>query len=724
MGVVARRAAMLLGGVAWGVLSAHAAQAQAVNPNARNITLLERLVIGAGAPKVAIDTPQSVTVVDQADIDQKQAGSTGEIFDDMPGITMIGSERVLGESFNIRGIGAAETSGDEARIIITVDGAKKFYEQYRMGSFFSDPELYKRVEVLRGPASSTLYGSGAFGGVINFTTKDASDFIKDGDTGAIRVKGQYTSNGNGTLTSAILAHRINETFEVLATGNFRRSDLQMLASGGTLQGSEFKAWSGLVKGTMYLEGDQVVRLSYQRWNSDADKQDYAQTGTIPTNNPQNFGLVDRSVDDQTTVLSYENPGVDNEMLDLKMQLSYSDTAVSQDNPTSPAAASSNIFVADYGYKTIQGNVQNTSTFTEEDWVNYITYGIQASYQTRVASPATGNMITTHPEGTSTAVGAFVQSEQTWSEKFTLIAGVRGDLSHLVPSTELATGQIPGPNGPNTQYAISPKVAALYRFNDNLNIFGSAAHTERMPTLDEMYQYTLQGATTGNPPVANPNVGQYARTPNLNLKKEYSNNFEVGFSTQGYDLLTDGDGAGFKATAFYNDITDGIRSNPVTSNGNPYFINISGMRIWGLELEGSYENDMMFARLAYTFTRGEYTKPVGSIAAGSPIETIPQDKVVLTVGGRVPEQDIEYGTKITVAANPISAIATVPATAKPGPWATVDLFASWKPTSGQFEGLEAQFSIENLFNQDYRENLSMDRSRARTFKLTLAKQIGY
>ncbi|MCS6760091.1 MAG: hypothetical protein MO852_15030 [Candidatus Devosia euplotis] len=36
------------------------------------------------------------------------------------------------------------------RIAVNVGGAKKFYEQYRMGSFFSDSELYEQVEVLRG----------------------------------------------------------------------------------------------------------------------------------------------------------------------------------------------------------------------------------------------------------------------------------------------------------------------------------------------------------------------------------------------------------------------------------------------------------------------------------------------------------------------------------------------------------------------------------------------
>ena len=99
---------------------------------------------------------------------------------ELPGVNTSGSDRPFGQTFNIRGIGAPENSGDGGRIIVNVDGVQKFYEQYRLGSFFSDPELYKRVEVLRGPASSTLYGSGALGGVINFETKDASDFIAEG----------------------------------------------------------------------------------------------------------------------------------------------------------------------------------------------------------------------------------------------------------------------------------------------------------------------------------------------------------------------------------------------------------------------------------------------------------------------------------------------------------------------------------------------------------------
>ena len=244
MGLVRSRAAALLGGVALAIVAQQGAVAQ--NVNATNITLLERLVIGAGAPKVAINTPQAVTVVNQDDIDAKQATTVGDMLKGVPGVTMLGSDNILGQAFNIRGIGVTENTADAARIIVNVDGVPKFNEQYRMGSFFSEPELYKQVEVLRGPASSTLYGAGAIGGVINFVTKDASDFIKDGNTGAVRVKTSYDSNGNGTLASGIWAHTVNDTFDILAAGNWRRAHDYTFANGTVATGTDFNTLSGLI----------------------------------------------------------------------------------------------------------------------------------------------------------------------------------------------------------------------------------------------------------------------------------------------------------------------------------------------------------------------------------------------------------------------------------------------------------------------------------------------
>src|SRR5690606_33583160 len=80
MGLVKSHSAALLASVALGMIMSQGAAAQ-TPVNATYVTLLERLVIGlGGAPKVAIDTPQAVTVVTGDDIDQLQATTTGDIF--------------------------------------------------------------------------------------------------------------------------------------------------------------------------------------------------------------------------------------------------------------------------------------------------------------------------------------------------------------------------------------------------------------------------------------------------------------------------------------------------------------------------------------------------------------------------------------------------------------------------------------------------------------------
>ena len=689
MGLVRSQATALMCGAALGVVVMQAAAAQSTTVNATNITILERLVIGAGTPKVAIDTPQAVTVVNQDDIDATQATSIADVLSTVPGVTLIGSERILGESFNIRGIGTAETSGDEARIVVLVDGAKKFYEQYRMGSFFSDPELYKQVEVLRGPASSTLYGSGALGGVINFTTKDASDFIADGKSGAARLKTQYSSNGSGTLVSGLVAQQVNDTFDILATGNWRRSDQFTLANGNVLSGSDFAALSGLIKGTARFgdNDEQVLRLSYQRWSSDADNQDYAQTGTQAA-----FGQVDRKVLDQTAVLSYENDDSDNPWVDLKANLSFSDTAVKQAN-----SAVGTIGDAEYGYRTWQANIENTSEFDTGDWVNYLTYGVQGSWQERTAyttlavpNPA----ITTHPEGQEKRLGLFVQNEAVYDDRLTLIGGLRSDFAFQTPKrTSKGEYEV-------NDVALSPKLAALYDINENVSIFGSVAHTERMPTLDERYQYNS------------------TKSASLNLKKESSNSYEAGFALSGYELVQDGDQASVKVTGFYSNLTDMIESSPSVA-GNTYFRNIGKATIYGVEVEGAYESERLFARLAYSATVGK------DDLTGNALTSIPAHKLAVTLGGREPEFGLEYGVKAAFVAAAETGVAPATGSDKSTPgYVTFDLFSAWKPTSGAFAGTEIRASVDNVLNADYRDNQTADRSTGRTFKLSLAKQFDW
>lgn len=708
MGLVKTRAVALMGGVALAILAVGSASAQ--NVNATKITLLERLVIGAGAPKVAIDTPQAVTVIDQADLDKAQAATTGDLFASVPGVTVVGSQRQFGEAFNIRGIGTTENSSDGSRVVINVDGAPKFNEQYRMGSFFSDPELYKQVEVLRGPASSTLYGSGALGGVINFTTKDASDFLADGATGALRLKGEFDSNGTGTLTSAVLAQQLTETFDILAAGNWRRREPVTQANGNILSGSEFDTLSGLIKGTARFgdNNEQVLSLSYQRWQSSAKDQAYSQTGTSSM-----FGVTDRDVLDQTAVLRWENPATDNPWVDLKVNLSYSDTQNDQTNhrislgaprttlganiPGVGVIGADSVFLdTRYGYKTLQLTADNTVEWVGDNFENYLTIGASASTQDRTVERPSGGALPAHPQGNEKKLGIFAQNEFIWDDRLTIIAGARGDF-HWVDAT---TGA-PDRDGS----AFSPKIAVHYDLTDNIGIFGSYAHTERLPTIDELYSVSA------------------TKHASLGLEKESADTFEAGFSLSGNDLLEVGDSAALKTTAFYSDLTNLITSNTSPRPGQPsvpYYGNIGQARIYGVEVEASYDSELFYANLAYGLTIGD------NLVTNTPLTTVPQTKLSTTLGIRNVEYNLDMGARLTIAdvGRHVLAASAFGGDGPADAYATVDLFANWKPDTGPLAGTELQLGIDNLFNADYRPNLSIDRSTGRTFKVTLAKQFDW
>ncbi len=727
MGLVGRNRTVLLGGAAitiflgsqagWAQQAAQptteeTSEEQVVNQTDKKgrVTLLQRIVLGAGEEKVAVDTPQAVTVLDQEGIDVLQAETIAEIIRDIPGINVTGSDRLLGQSFNIRGIGAPENSGDGGRIIINVDGAQKFYEQYRMGSFFSDPELYKRVEVLRGPASSTLYGSGALGGVVNFDTKDASDFLAEGQNGALRLKGSWNSNGNGYLASTVLAQRLGDNAEFLLTGNYRASDPYTTGNGTEVIGTNFEAWSGLAKGTFKVGDEGTLRASYQQWDSDLANQQLSQTSTATF-----FGTVDRHVIDRTAVVSYENPFSDNDMADVKISASYSDTSNEQRNATLRAACSPGSFAivcdSNYAYETWQFNAQNTMEWAGDNWTNHLTIGSQTSYQRRVAESFLNSgvefPVLFHPQGTDLKTGIFIQDEFVWNEQLTIIPGMRLDWHELTPDSALNQ-----PSSDDT--AFSPKIAALYKLNDAVSVFGSIAHTERFPTIDEVFSTASSSSTF---------------LPSLGLNKEKSNNFEAGFALSGFDLVQAGDAGQLKLTGFYNDIKDLIALNtPFAAgfNNKPGFVNINAAEIYGFEVESAYDADYVFANASYSFVNGT------NKATGVELTTVAPHEFAFTIGGKVPDYAVRFGwtSRFVAAPQDKARDSNTPPVSDPNSTRYAEafnvhnVFLTWNPEDGQFAGWEAEVGVDNVFNTQYKEFLMNDPAKGRTFKLSLAKQFGW
>ncbi|MCG3268328.1 TonB-dependent receptor domain-containing protein [Yoonia sp. I 8.24] len=658
---------------------AHPALAQTTSDE--NVTALSTIVLGAGlVDGVAIDTPQAVTVVTQEEIDRAQATTVGELFDLVPGVQAIGSGRVAGESFNIRGIGELASS-DESRIITTVDGAIKFYEQYRLGSFFSDPALYRQVEVLRGPASSTLYGSGALGGVINFETKDASDFLENTDQ-ALRTQLSYSSNAEEMMASAIFAKRFTENFETLFALNYRTAGNYSDGDGNEIAGSEFDAISGLVKSRLTFgdDGAQALTMSYTRWDSDLDDTEYSQTGT------SGFGTVDREIIDDTLAIRYENPVLGNDLINLDVVLSYSNTQVEQSDssaPFGPCVTASLFCDSEYGYETTSLKVENTATLGGASYDAYITTGVQLSHLERVATTVAGDL-GYHPEGTDDKIGVYAQGEFIFNDRLTIIPGMRADFIALEASSDLGSTDA-------DEVAVSPKLAAHYEINDTYAVFGSIAHTERAPTIDEIFSYDDSDGETYS----------------LDLTTETANSAEFGVSASYRDLFGGANAMDVKATFFYSEIDDLIARD--STAGTPYYENIDSSKIYGLELEVAFEADRMFMRAAYSDVRGE------DQSTGETLTSIPARNLNLMVGGRDQSRGIEYGwnggffDEISYGAGDDYAS-----------YAVHDLFFDWSPQHGALQGVKAGLRVNNVLDTQYENSLAGDPGEGRSYEISLAR----
>ncbi|HYJ89368.1 MAG TPA: carboxypeptidase regulatory-like domain-containing protein, partial [Pyrinomonadaceae bacterium] len=183
---------------------------------------------GKGSARVAAETPQSVTVTDQSQIEERRPSSTFRAIDKAPNLTPVIANPAL-ERPRLRGLASN-------RLLIILDGE-------RLNNMRSDPTSgvspsvvdvtqLESAEVLSG-AGSSLYGSDAMAGVINLitTSPDRSDSLNH--LGA-RFNGDFRSNGR-----------------------FRRGAATINWSSPTFA---LRLGGSLFRGTNYHAGDQSISL--------------------------------------------------------------------------------------------------------------------------------------------------------------------------------------------------------------------------------------------------------------------------------------------------------------------------------------------------------------------------------------------------------------------------------------------------------------------------------
>ncbi|NLZ79928.1 MAG: TonB-dependent receptor plug domain-containing protein, partial [Gammaproteobacteria bacterium] len=151
------------------------------------------------------EVPSTVSVQDERQIDQQNIKNIQDLIRYEPGVSVSGGNSRFGLSgFTIRGIGGN-------RVLTQVDGVS-VADSFSFGGFLNarrdyvDLDTVKQVEIIRGPASS-LYGSDAIGGAVSFITKDAGDYLDEGDDVYLRLKTGYDGSDDSWLRSGTVAGR-------------------------------------------------------------------------------------------------------------------------------------------------------------------------------------------------------------------------------------------------------------------------------------------------------------------------------------------------------------------------------------------------------------------------------------------------------------------------------------------------------------------------------------
>jgi hemoglobin/transferrin/lactoferrin receptor protein len=323
------------------------------------------------------------------------------------------------------------------------------------------------------------------------------------------------------------------------------------------------------------------------------------------------------------------------------------------------------------------------------------YGIEA-YRDEQTGRRDGSARPEFPDAAVDFTAAFVEATVRVTDSLELIPGVRFDRFDLDPDSAAFDDR--------SDDQISPRFGVSWRPVESLQLYGSLSRAFRAPSLTELYTDGVHFSTPGfslGPGTTFSGVNSFV--PNPDLEPERATQVEIGARHQRRDVLSPGDRLTLQVGGYYADVQDFVDQRVtfidfstatfvpgvgLVVGGTTTTENVDA-ELWGFEAEARYDAGLWFAGVGAMLPRGEG-------ADGEPLGSIPQDRLNL-VGGYRPLDGVEVGGRITLAAEQDD----VPEGTEPGDaFATLDLFASYRPERGPFAGAVLQAGVDNVFDEDF------------------------
>lgn len=684
---------------------------------------LERIVVTATMTERAQkDVASEVSVIDALEIDRRQAQNIADLVRYEPGVSVTGGgsggNRFGTGGFSIRGL-----SGNRVRI--EVDGIA-VPDAFAIGSFSSagrdvvDVDALKRVEIVRGAASS-LYGSDALAGVVAFTTKDPADYVgPDGGRFASAKLLYDSASRESALSGTWAGGSASDGLVLVATHrdghaqNTMGEDDSASARRTRPNPQDTRSDALLAKYVHTADTGRIDRLSFDGERGQVDTDVLSSLGYSALTNTLTTALDGRDERERLRLsFGQELPlaAVLADRLDWKAYVQRSEVTqdTHEDRWTLGAAGPANPKQR-FRRFTFEQRVVGLEATARKDFSaaaieHAITYGVDLSrtrtqeqrdgWQRDVTTGAVSNVVSPDtfpvrdfPTSDTTTAAVFVQDEMRLAGgRLSLIPALRMDHYKLEPRHDgVFAEDNPGIRPVALDHTSwSPKLGAIWRFDDTWSAFAQYARGFRAPPYNDV-----------NIGFTNLQFG-YTALPNAKLKPETSNGLEVGLRATGrYGYAS--------VSAYENRYRDFIESQSFVGidpqSGLMLFqsVNRSRVKIRGIEARygldfGAFATALdglsLKGSLAYAHADDETAnEPLASVDPLSAVIGLAYERTDWSAEllGRFVERKNRLPTPAEGEAAPFAA---------PG-YATVDFYARWKP----HERIELFGALTNLADRRY------------------------
>lgn len=610
-----------------------------------------------------------------------------------------------------------------------IDGVRQNFDLAHRGSYFLPMSLIQEIEVIKGPSSS-LWGSGALGGVVAMRTPNALDLLKNNDKFGVKIRqGYQTANNLSERDVSVFA--ANDKFDVLISGFYNNADNLRTGRGNKLNNTAYKQFGGLAKFGWQINDANRVELSHRETrfkqtapsNNEVENEltnekiieqieefhkpkdgfpprakSSSETSKFYSGVKTRFGsvsyLTDQQIPDQSTVFNYYLTP-DNPYLNTHIALYNNKTIEKEQRKVSG--------VKDQTKLTTRGiNLRNSSELSHISFVYGVDY-MRDKIRTERGTNGSDAKFRAEPyNANSNTTGVYLIAHiPLFGEKLLLSPSVRYD--HYDTSSKTVKYK---------DNHLSPATKLTWKVTNWLDFTAKYNEAFRAPSMQERF---VSGAHFGTTILPN-GINRFVANPNL--RPETAKNKEITANLHFDSLFKQGDKFKIEATYFRNDVKDFINLkifNDAKTNASALlptksqYQNITNARLSGIELQAQYQTERLTLFTNYGSTKGKDKD------SGEALSNIAASKIGVGVNYALVKDKFTVGATVTHYAAqrrvPKDHSVTYPS------YILTDLRATYAPLKGEWKNLRLDFALENLFDRKYQPAFSLMEGTGRNAKIS-------